>query len=80
MKHLNCLVVFVVAVLILTTSPVIAGDAFSDLFSQTKICFSHIAITDGWETEVAIINPTAKTVTGNFTFYDMNGNQLGGTV
>lgn len=80
MKHLNCLVVFVVAVLVLTTSPVIAGDAFSDLFSQTKICFSHIAITDGWETEVAVINPTAKTVTGNFTFYDKSGKQLGGPV
>jgi len=26
---------------------------------------------------VAVINPTAKTVTGKFTFYDMVGNQLG---
>ena len=80
MKYLSTLVASVVAVLVLATSPVIAGDAFSDLFSQTKICFSHIAIADGWETEVAVLNPTAKTVTGNFTFYDMDGNQLGGVV
>ncbi len=80
MKHLSALFVFVVAVLVLTTSPVMAGDAFSDLFSQTKICFSHIAIADGWETEVAVLNPTAKTVTGNFMFYDMDGKQLGSPV
>ncbi len=80
MKYLNYLVIFVVTGLVFTTSPVSAGDAFSDLFSQTKICFSHIAIVDGWETEVAVLNPTAKTVTGNFTFYDKSGNQLGGTV
>ncbi len=66
--------------LLLTTSPLLAGDAFSDLFSQTKICFSQIAVNDGWETEVAVINPTAKTVTGKFTFYDMVGKQLGGAV
>ena len=53
-------------------------DAFSYLFSQTKICFSHIAIANGWETEVAVLNPTAKTVTGNLTFYDIDGVQLGG--
>ena len=62
---------------LLVTCPLQAGDAFFDLFSQTKICFSHIAITKGWETEVAVINPTAKRVSGNFTFYDMDGNQLG---
>ncbi len=65
---------------LLITSPVLAGDAFSDLFSQTKICFSHVAITDGWETEVAVVNPTAKRVGGNLTFYGMEGNQLGAAV
>ncbi len=78
MKYLNYLVIFVITGLVFTTSPVIAGDAFSELFSQTKIYYSHIAVSDGWETEVAVINPTAKTVSGNFTFYDMSGNQLGG--
>jgi len=77
MKYLNYLVIFVITVLVFTTSPAIAGDAFSDLFSQTKICFSQIAIADGWETEVAVLNPSAKTVTGNFTFHDVDGNQLG---
>ena len=80
MKYLSFLVVFVAAFLVLAVPPVLADDTFSDLFSQTKICFSHIAIADGWETEVAVLNPTAKTVTGNFTFYDMDGNQLGGVV
>ena len=78
MKYLSVLIVCVVTVLVFAASPVMAEDAFSDLFSQTKICFSHIAIANGWETEVAVLNPTAKTVTGNFTFYDMDGNQLGG--
>jgi len=64
----------------LIVCPLQAGDAFSDLFSQTKICFSHIAVTDGWETEVAVVNPTAKTVSGNLTFYGMEGNQLGAAV
>ncbi|HIE07598.1 MAG TPA: hypothetical protein EYP64_06105 [Desulfarculaceae bacterium] len=80
MKYLSTLVASVVTALVFAVSPVIAGDAFSDLFSQTKICFSQIAVNNGWETEVAVINPTAKTVTGNFTFYDMVGNQLGGAV
>lgn len=77
MKYLGFLVAFVVSILFFSTSPLLASDTFSDLFSQTKICFSHIAINDGWETEVAVINPTAKTVTGIFTFHDMAGNQLG---
>ena len=77
MKHFSSLVIIVVSILIFTTSPLLAGDAFSDLFSQTKICFSQIAIADGWETEVAVLNPTAKRVTANFTFHDMAGNQLG---
>ena len=80
MKYLSFLVVFVAAFLVLAVPPVLADDIFSDLFSQTKICFSHVAIADGWETEVAVLNPTAKTVTGNFTFHDMDGNQLGGVV
>ncbi len=77
MKYLSALAVLLISVLVFTISPVLAGDAFSDLFSQTKIYYSHIAVSDGWETEVAVINPTAKTVSGNFTFYDMSGNQLG---
>ena len=80
MRYLSVLAVLLITVLVFTVSPVLADDAFSDLFSQTKIYFSHIAVSDGWETEVAVINPTAKTVSGNFTFYDMGGNQLGGEV
>ena len=71
MRYLSVLAVLLITVLVFTVSPVLADDAFSDLFSQTKIYFSHIAVSDGWETEVAVINPTAKTVSGNFIFYDM---------
>lgn len=77
MKFFSFLVVSVISILVFTISPLLAGDTFSDLFSQTKICFSHIAISDGWETEVAVLNPTAKAVNGNLTFYTMNGTQLG---
>ncbi len=79
MRYLGFSIICVVVIVCsaLTPSSVLAGDAFSDLFSQTKICFSQIAVNDGWETEVAVINPTAKTVIGEFTFYDMVGNQLG---
>ena len=80
MKSFIFLVVSVSSILFFTISPVMADDAFSDLFSQTKIYYSHIAVSDGWETEVAVINPTAKTVSGNFTFYDLDGKQLGGEV
>ncbi|MEA3333897.1 MAG: hypothetical protein U9Q58_09895 [Pseudomonadota bacterium] len=78
MKIISSLLVSVVtAVMVFTISPVLAGDSFVDLFSQTKICFSHIAINDGWETEVAVLNPTTKVVSGNLTFYTNNGTQLG---
>jgi len=82
MRHLGFLIICVVVIVcsVLMPSSVLAGDAFSDIFSQTKICFSHIAITDGWETEVAVVNPTAKRVSGNLTFYGMEGNQLGAAV
>ena len=80
MRYLSASAVLLITILVFTVSPVLAGDTFSDLFSQTKICFSQIAIADGWETEVAVLNPTAKTISGNFTFYDTDGNQLGATV
>ncbi len=68
------------ALIILSVSPVFSGNSFSDFFSQTKICFPHIAISDGWGTEIAVINPTAKTVSGTLTFFDKAGNQLGTAV
>jgi len=78
MKKMRTLFILLISISVFAVYPIWAGDAFSDLFSQTKIYYSHIAVSDGWETEVAVINPTAKTVSGNFTFYDMSGKQLGG--
>ena len=80
MRYLSFSIICVFVIVCSVTIPISAsaGDAFSDLFSQTKIYFSHIDISDGWETEVAVINPTEKRVTGNFTFYDTDGTQLGG--
>ena len=78
MKFFNSLLVLMIIVFsVFMNSPVLAGDAFSDLFTQTKICFPHIAISDGWETEVAVLNPTTKVVNGTLTFYAENGTQLG---
>ncbi len=68
------------ALTLLSVSPAFSGDSFSDLFSQTKICFPHIAINGGWGTEIAIINPTVKTVSGDLTFFDIAGNPLGAAV
>jgi hypothetical protein len=80
MKHFSTLMVALITILIVTVSSALAGDPLADLFSQTKICFSHVAIAKGWETEIAVLNPTSKAVSGNLFFYDMQGNQLGGAV
>jgi len=64
----------------LSTAPVMADNPFGDLISGTKIYFSHIATTQGWETEIAILNPTTQMAAGTLTFYDNNGQALGNTV
>ncbi len=64
-------------ILLATATPAEAADPFAELFTRTRICFSHIAIVDGWQTEIAVINPTGKAVTGQLYFYDIQGIQLG---
>ena len=77
MKNIFFKMIVVAGFLALTVSPLWAGDALADLFSQTRICYSQIAVSKGWETEIAVINPTNKKISGKFYFYDMQGGQLG---
>ncbi len=79
-KNMVVSICLAVALTFLNVSPAFSGDSFADIFSQTRICYSHIAVDDGWETEVAVINPTQSSVTGSFTFYDITGRQLGDPV
>ncbi len=54
-----------------------AGDnPFTDLLDGTVVCFPHIATSSGWETEVALINPTTETVSGTLTSYNDQGTQV----
>ncbi|MCK5540979.1 MAG: hypothetical protein KAI69_08610 [Deltaproteobacteria bacterium] len=60
-------------VMLFMGSSVGADNSFIDLISSTKIYFSHIATTDGWQTEVAVLNPTASTASGTLTPYNADG-------
>jgi hypothetical protein len=39
----------------------------------TRIYFSHVAVDDGWQTEIAIINPTPERATGRLVCYSDSG-------
>lgn len=63
--------------------PVRAADdnPFADLISGTKVYFSHIAAgVDGWETEIAIFNPTPTPVSGTLISYNATGRPVGDAV
>ncbi len=77
MKKSKVELISLLALLLLMSSPVWAENPFLNLVNGTRICFSHIAIVDGWETEIAVINPTAETVNGSLAFFDQAGNRLG---
>ena len=80
MKYLNALVIFVVSIMIFTVSPVLADDPFGDLISGTKIYFSHVTTIDGWETEIAVLNPTSEAASGLLTSYNETGRPVGDTI
>lgn len=42
----------------------------------TEAFFPHIDTTFGWETELALLNPTNSTVSGSLNAFDENGNLL----
>jgi hypothetical protein len=46
---------------------------FADLLGGTVVCFPHIATTNGWGTEVALINPTPDAVNGSLRSYSAQG-------
>lgn len=80
MKYFSSLILSMVAMLIFTVSPVLAGNSFIDLISGSKIYFSHIATEDGWGTEIAVLNPTSGPASGTLTSYDTEGKKVGSTV
>jgi hypothetical protein len=58
-------------------APLQASNLFLDYVNGTKIYFSHIAVDQGWETEIAAINPTGSDAEITLTSYDKTGNQVG---
>jgi len=60
-------------VLLFVGSPAVADNSFVDLISGTKVYFSHIDTTDGWQTEIAVLNPTVSAVSGTLTPYNADG-------
>ncbi|MEA1921294.1 MAG: hypothetical protein U9N63_01435 [Pseudomonadota bacterium] len=77
MKYLNIMFIFVVTMFVVSVSPVFADDPFGDLISGTKIYFSHVATQNGWETEIAVINPTSEAASGTMISYSDSGRQVG---
>ena len=78
MKNFYCLMMSVVFVVVLVASPVRADDPFIDLISSTKIYFSHVAVggPDGWNTEIAVLNPNDSATSGVLTPYDSKEGQV----
>jgi len=60
-------------VLLFAGSPAVADNSFINHISSTKVYFSHIATTDGWQTEIAVLNPTVSAVSGTLTPYNADG-------
>ncbi len=80
MKKIFSAILFTAAVLVFSVSIVSAADPFAELVKGTRIFFPHIATEDGWETEVAVINPTAEAITGTMISYNESGRPVGRTV
>ncbi len=80
MKYLKSFIMFAFVMLIFAASPVRADNPFIDLISGTKIYFSHIATTAGWETEVSVLNPTSGAASGTLMSYNLSGQPVGQAV
>ncbi|RLB69633.1 MAG: hypothetical protein DRH03_08205 [Deltaproteobacteria bacterium] len=80
MKYFSYLILSLIVILVFTVSPVRADNPFIDLISGSKIYFSHVPSSDGWETEIAVINPTAKAASATMTFYSTSGTPIGNAV
>ncbi|MEA3333073.1 MAG: hypothetical protein U9Q58_05715 [Pseudomonadota bacterium] len=80
MKNLNIMLIFVVTMFVVSVSPVLADDPFGDLVSGTKIYFSHVATQNGWETEIAVLNPTSEAASGALISYNDSGCPVGDAI
>ena len=81
MKKIYSSIAFAATLLIFSLSPAIAANnPFIDLVSGSKIYFSHIATTLGWETEVAVINPTETTASATLISYSNTGSEVGARI
>lgn len=80
MKYLGAVVLSALVMFVFSLSPAFAVDPFGDLISGTKIYFSHIATSAGWETEIAVLNPTPEAASGTLISYNENGRPVGDAV
>jgi len=60
MKKVAVTMLLLVAVMLGAVPALFAANPFNDI-SGTHLIFPHVATTDGWETEIAVLNPTADT-------------------
>ncbi len=81
MKYFSSLITAIVITLMFTGSPVRADDnPFINLISGSKIYFSHIATAGGWQTEIAVLNPTSGPAAATLTSYNAGGVPIGSAV
>ena len=80
MKYLYALFIFVVTIFVVSAAPVLADEPFGDLISGTKIYFSHVATQEGWETEIAVLNPTSEAALATLTSYNESGRPVGDAI
>ncbi len=52
----------------------------SSINYKNSIFFPHAACTDGWTTEIALINSSSSTIQGYLSAYDNQGQQRGGNL
>ncbi|MCP4344765.1 MAG: hypothetical protein GY795_04470 [Desulfobacterales bacterium] len=43
---------------------------------QGSLYFPHVATVDGWKTEIAVINPSNRTIVGKLKAYNNSGNEI----
>ncbi len=61
--------------LVLFTTPTAMAEIDNPLSGGliTRIYFSHVAVDEGWQTEIAILNPTPERATGRLVCYSDSG-------
>ncbi len=80
MKNFKYAVMLLILNLLLVNPCLALDNPFLDLAKGTRLYFSHIATTDNWETEIAVLNPTSQAVQGTLSSFDEDGKQVGSEV